>query len=160
MSNLKVRILHIAHCSLLIAHSTLAGSWPQCAVNKPWRLPMSRLVTGNLSLVTGDWQKLIPSVTLFSISSDQLPVTSYQSKRFMAAEQVRKGQGALPAIEGEPSPNSDQRTEVLCGYFVMGGRAGSTQLCSNRAVSLRCLNERANHDYERTRANTNAEPEP
>ncbi len=77
----------------------------------------------NSRLVTGDLQKLIPSVTLFSISSYQLPVTSYQSKRFMAAEQVRKEQGALHAIEGEPSPNSDQRTEVLRGYVAMGGRA-------------------------------------
>src|SRR6266496_1499498 len=112
MSNLKVRILHIAHCSLLIAHSTLAGSWPQCAVNKPWRLPMSRLVTGNLSLVTGDWQKLIPSVTLYSISSYQLPVTSYQSKRFMAGEQVRKEQGAFHEprrIQREPDHFSPTR---------------------------------------------------
>ena len=44
---------------------------------------MNRLVTGNLSLVTGDLERLIPSVTLFSISSYQLPVTSYKSKRFM-----------------------------------------------------------------------------
>ena len=62
---------------------------------RPKELLMNRLVTGNLSLVTGDLQKLIPSATLFSISSYQLPVTSYQSKRFLAAKQVRKEQGAL-----------------------------------------------------------------
>src|SRR6266498_5976800 len=46
----------IAHCSLLILaqDSTLARSWSQGAVKKPWRLPMNRLVTCNLSLVTGD----------------------------------------------------------------------------------------------------------
>ena len=44
---------------------------------------MNRLVTGNLSLVTGDWGMLFPIVTLLSISSYQLPVTSYESKRFM-----------------------------------------------------------------------------
>jgi len=37
---------------------------------------MNRLVTGNLSLVTGDLRMLFPIVTLFSISSYQLPVTS------------------------------------------------------------------------------------
>src|SRR6266496_5924230 len=37
---------------------------------------MDRLVTGDLSLVTGGLQKLLPSVTLFSISSYQIPVTS------------------------------------------------------------------------------------
>src|SRR6266536_84415 len=38
------RRLHIAHCSLLILaqDSTPAGSWSQCAVNKPWRLPMNQ----------------------------------------------------------------------------------------------------------------------
>ena len=30
---------------------------------------MNPLVTGNLSLVTGDWQKPIPNVILFSISN-------------------------------------------------------------------------------------------
>ncbi len=35
---------------------------------------MNRLVTGNLSLVTGDLEMLIPSVTMFSISSYKLPV--------------------------------------------------------------------------------------
>ena len=66
-------------CGWVFDHSRPPGrfrsSWP--------RLCMKRLVTCNLSLVTGDFQKLIPSVTLFSISSYQLPVTSYQSKRFM-----------------------------------------------------------------------------
>src|SRR6266542_3021874 len=44
MSNL--RILHIAHCSLLILaqDSTLAGSWSQGAVNKPWRLSRNLLI--------------------------------------------------------------------------------------------------------------------
>ena len=37
---------------------------------------MNRLVTGNLSLVTGDLERLIPSVNLFSVTSYQLPVTS------------------------------------------------------------------------------------
>ena len=46
-------------------------------------LPMNRLVTCNLSLVTGDLRMLFPIVTLFSISSYQLPVTSYKSKRFL-----------------------------------------------------------------------------
>ncbi len=44
---------------------------------------MNRLVTCNLSLVTGDLRMLYPIVTLFSISSYQLPVTSYKSKRFL-----------------------------------------------------------------------------
>src|SRR6266542_2770888 len=40
------RILHIAHCTLLIAHCSLwgnppGGSWSQGAVNKPWRLSQS-----------------------------------------------------------------------------------------------------------------------
>src|SRR6266540_2679275 len=64
---------------------------------------MNRLVTGNLSLVTGDFQKLIPSVTLFSISSYQLPVTSYQSKRFMVP-----GRGAM-AIEPSHEPGDSDR---------------------------------------------------
>ena len=70
-------------------------------------LPMNRLVNGNLSLVNGDLQKFIPSVTLFSISSYQLPVTSYQSNRFMTAEQVRKDQGAFhePAVARAPMAN-------------------------------------------------------
>src|SRR6266542_1067741 len=59
---------------------------------------MDRLVTGNLSLVNGDLQKLIPSVTLFSISSYQLPVTSYQSKWFMVPMR-----GAM-AIEASHEP--------------------------------------------------------
>jgi len=50
---------------------------------------MNQLVTGNLSLVTGDLQTLIPSVTLSSISSYQLPVTSYQSRQFLVP---RRGQ--------------------------------------------------------------------
>src|SRR6266498_1958966 len=134
------RILHIAHCTLLIAHSgarfharrfmvpkrgqstmetlhepshperarspgaardqdrrdgtlralgcgrsaasrdgSRSGSWRQLT-SRFWRcsLPMNRLVTCHLSLVTGDLEKLIRSVALFSISSYQLPVTSYQ----------------------------------------------------------------------------------
>ena len=61
---------------------------------------MNRLVTGNLSLVTGDFQKLIPSVTLFSISSYQLPVTSYQSKWFMVPMR-RESPRTLPIMESK-----------------------------------------------------------
>src|SRR6266542_2567107 len=94
----------IAHCSLHIAHCSLwgksprGGSWSQSAVNKPWRLSMNRLVTGNLSLVTGDWQMLFPRVTLFSISSYQLPVTSDKSKRFMVPRRGEKP-SRLPMIQ-------------------------------------------------------------
>ncbi len=56
---------------------------------------MNRLVTGNLSLVTGDWGMLFPIVTLLSISSYQLPVTSYESKRFMVP---KRGQETVEAI--------------------------------------------------------------
>src|SRR6266536_2647279 len=71
-------------CGLRIADCGLRhGSWPVSRSERNKELSMNRLVTGNLSLVTGDLEKLIPSVTLFSISSYQLPVTSDQSKRFM-----------------------------------------------------------------------------
>ncbi len=68
---------------------------------------MNRLVTGNLSLVTGDLQKLIPGVTLFSISSYQLPVTSDQSKRFMVPTRGAMDIKAShePDIEGTPMAN-------------------------------------------------------
>jgi len=56
---------------------------------------MNRLVTCNLSLVTGDWRMLFPIVTLLSISSYQLPVTSYKSKRFMVPTRGEKS-GRLP----------------------------------------------------------------
>jgi len=71
-----------------------SGSWRQLTSNfLRCSLPINRLVTGNLSLVTGDFQKLIPSTTLFSISSYQLPVTSYQSKRPMVRGHDRNGHG-------------------------------------------------------------------
>src|SRR6266536_2605911 len=66
-----VTLLSISSYQLPV--TSLSGSWSQGAVNKPWRLPMNRLVTGNLSLVTGDLEMLIPSVTMFSISSYKLP---------------------------------------------------------------------------------------
>src|SRR6266498_2199050 len=86
MSNLKVRILHIAHCTLLIAHSGarfhshtfMAPTHVQSLEVFPLHEP-----TCHLSLVTGDLRMLFPIVTLFSISSYQLPVTSYKSKRFL-----------------------------------------------------------------------------
>ncbi len=61
---------------------------------------MNRLVTSNLSLVTGKSQKLIPSVNpVFNfqlpVTSYQLPVTSYQSKRFMVP---RRGATAIQAL--------------------------------------------------------------
>jgi len=76
--------LLIADCGLRIADCILRhGSWPVSRSERNRELSMNRLVTGNLSLVTGDWQMLFPSVTLFSISSYQLPVASYKSTRFM-----------------------------------------------------------------------------
>src|SRR6266498_1058265 len=86
MSNLKVRILHIAHCTLLIAHSGarfhshtfMAPTHVQSLEVFPLHEP-----TCHLSLVTGDLRMLFPIVTLFSISSYQLPVTSYKSQWFM-----------------------------------------------------------------------------
>src|SRR6266540_2425945 len=91
--------LLIADCGLRIADCVLRhGSWPLSRSERNRGLSMNRLVTGNLSLVTGDLQKLIPGVTLFSISSYQLPVTSDQSKRFMVPMR-----GAM-AIEASHEP--------------------------------------------------------
>src|SRR6266516_7840518 len=64
---------------------------------------MNRLVTGNLSLVTGDLQKLIPSVTPFSISSYQLPVTSLSASWSQGAT---KGHGGFPHRAGQPGTST------------------------------------------------------
>src|SRR5213592_4373635 len=58
-------------------------SWSQCG-SRFWRLPLSmnrlrikhRLVTGNLSLVTGDLQRSSPSLSQSPVTSYQLQVTS------------------------------------------------------------------------------------
>src|SRR6266498_5756781 len=65
-------------------------------------LPMNRLVTCNLSLVTGDLRMLFPIVTLFSISSYQLPVTSYQLQVSM--------------VHGPNSPRASNRHDLR--FFV------------------------------------------
>src|SRR5216117_1250670 len=58
-------------------YQLLAGSWSQCAVEKPWRLSMNSLeLNSDLSLVTGDLQRSGPSVSQCPITSYQLPVTS------------------------------------------------------------------------------------
>src|SRR6266542_3984088 len=81
----------IADCGLRFADCELRdGSWPLRRSERNRELSRNRLVTCNLSLVTGDLEKLIPSVTLFSISSYQLPATSYKSKRFMVPTRGKK----------------------------------------------------------------------
>src|SRR6266542_5916411 len=89
---------------------------------------MNRLVTGNLSLVTGDLQKLIPSVKPFSISSYQLPATSYKSKRFMVPTRGTKP-WRLPmnlAIRTGRSPGpGDLRWTIYDGRFTMDDLRGS-----------------------------------
>src|SRR6266511_2702503 len=88
--------LLIADCGLQIADCVLRyGSWLVSRFERNKELSMNRLVTCNLSLVTGDWRMLFPIVTLLSISSYQLPVTSYKSKRFMVP---RRRQETVEAI--------------------------------------------------------------
>jgi len=86
---------------------------------------MNRLVTGNLSLVTGELQKLLPSVTLFSITSYQLPVTSYQSERFIVPMRGAMAIEATRERATDPGPMANEQcamSNVQCpgrfGLFI------------------------------------------
>src|SRR6266536_3573462 len=125
-------------CGLRIADCGLRhGSWPVSRSERNRELSMNRLVTGNLSLVTGDLEKLIPSVTLFSISSYQLPVTSDQSKRFMVPKRGPYTVEAFHEVAGRPPKQRKTPSAEANGV----GQDGERRLTRQRARSRSALAE-------------------
>src|SRR5206468_4152166 len=109
------------------------------AFHEPSRIEQ-RLVTCNLSLVTGDLERSGPSVSQSPVTSYQLPVTSlmcvHEPPEFMAPTHVR----ILEVFPfHEPSdcrlPIADCRSAVF-GIVAAGGRCGRFLICRERSTWL------------------------